>query len=233
MERTSINVVQSISHPVELCEEIVAENVLGVGADSFRERFNTDILIELLDCSRSNDGLLALEKTKCAAARVRSWWNETTHSNIIHSEKELSIEIANLDLIHVGDLYEAALTACYTHHREVLQQLTTDRTWADSVDTGKRTTIISGSHLHQPRTISGMPAPPGISNRKLQPGRRIGNYAKRRHILSRRLIILNTSKLPGRSPPSLVSRCRNDSNFQVAHRHCPGRATASRVSCDE
>lgn len=47
-----------------------------------------------------------------------------TYADIPFAEKELSAEIAGLDLIHVRDEKFTTLSAADSHHREVLQQLT-------------------------------------------------------------------------------------------------------------
>ena len=47
------------------------------------------------------------------------------------SEKKLPVEVALLDRVHVSHVHHAALPSTNTHHRPVLEHLTTDRTCPD------------------------------------------------------------------------------------------------------
>lgn len=78
--------------------------------------------------------LVALDVTFERRVHVRHCRCSTVRlelAQIFWSEQELTVQIALLDCVQVGDVDDPLLPACQTHHAPVLQHLTSDGTRAD------------------------------------------------------------------------------------------------------
>ena len=123
---TSIDIVKSVSDAVQTLPEGLIEHLLGFLRDSVLHHVDLALQVRVhgLHSLRS---ALALQLT-----------------NILGPEEELSVEVALLNLVHVGDMNLALGSSGKTNHSPVLQHLATNGTSTNEelIDVGKLLLVL-------------------------------------------------------------------------------------------
>jgi len=106
--KSSMNIIDSIDDEIELTPEFVVENVFSVWSNSCHIVFDIKVLVHIL----SN-----------YACTLRFWV-----SNIGLSEKELSVEVTNFNVIVISTVNHTFISTTNTHKSECFNQLTSKST---------------------------------------------------------------------------------------------------------
>jgi len=141
-KRTSFNIVQGVGDSVQLVEKSVVENLFGVAANSIAQRGHIETWVETLGSLCCNCRFFTLKSIRMYVWKFTLYIviqaAKRAHPNVVSPEQKLSVQIGNLNLVHVGDGDAAVLGAAQTDHGEILQQLAPNGTRSNLLKTDRR-----------------------------------------------------------------------------------------------